>query len=187
MAQEQMGAPCSVYDVAAAWRGRRGSIGDVRLHKLLYYTQAWHFTWHGRPLFDEAIEAWAMGPVVADLWRSQKWLDSVPAGDESRVPSSGWAAIRFVDAEYGALPGYELSRMTHSEHPWLLARELAGVSAGERSDAPIPLEAMKEAYGATDAADQAWFWSDEWQALQSDGVEPHGEVLDEDAFLESLA
>ena len=55
-------------DVAAVVRDLcSSSPGDVKVHKLLYYAQAWHAVWTGEPLFDEEIQAWKMGPVVADL------------------------------------------------------------------------------------------------------------------------
>lgn len=40
----------------------------MKLHRLLYYSQAWHLAWEGKPLFDDEIQAWANGPVVASIY-----------------------------------------------------------------------------------------------------------------------
>ena len=75
-------------DVAAAIRDHCGTdLGDTKLHKLLYYSQAWHCVWTGEPLFSDTIEAWDNGPVVADLWREKKRAkmppDPLPLADAS--------------------------------------------------------------------------------------------------------
>ncbi|WP_334139502.1 Panacea domain-containing protein [Thermovirga lienii] len=43
-----------------------------KLQKLIYYCQAWSLVWDHSPLFDEAIEAWANGPVVRELFEDHK-------------------------------------------------------------------------------------------------------------------
>ena len=40
------------------------TISPLKLQKLLYYCQAWHYTIFNEVLFDERIEAWTHGPVV---------------------------------------------------------------------------------------------------------------------------
>lgn len=37
---------------------------NLRLQKMLYFAQGWALTRLGKPLFEEAIEAWPYGPVV---------------------------------------------------------------------------------------------------------------------------
>jgi uncharacterized phage-associated protein len=40
-------------------------VDNLKLQKLLYYSQAVHLVLNGKlPLFNEAIEAWDYGPVV---------------------------------------------------------------------------------------------------------------------------
>ena len=37
---------------------------NLRLQKMLYFAQGWSLARHGKPLFEEPIEAWQYGPVV---------------------------------------------------------------------------------------------------------------------------
>ena len=51
-----------VFDVAAYILEQKGSMTTMKLQKLVYYSQAWSLVWDEKPLFEEAIEAWANGP-----------------------------------------------------------------------------------------------------------------------------
>ncbi|MDY6802276.1 MAG: DUF4065 domain-containing protein, partial [Cyanobacteriota bacterium] len=53
-----------VMDVAAYILKKLGPLSAMKLHKLLYYSQAWSLVWDEQPLFSERIEAWANGPVI---------------------------------------------------------------------------------------------------------------------------
>ena len=39
---------------------------NMKLNKLLYFAQGYYLKKYGRPLFDNAIEAWEHGPVVPE-------------------------------------------------------------------------------------------------------------------------
>jgi uncharacterized phage-associated protein len=58
--------------VAAELRRRLPGVGVKKLHKLLYYCQGHHLATFDEPLFIESISAWDMGPVVGQLWKSEK-------------------------------------------------------------------------------------------------------------------
>jgi len=62
----------SVFDVAALILSKLGPIPVMKLHKLLYYCQAWSLVWDEEALFKERIEAWANGPVVKALYEIHK-------------------------------------------------------------------------------------------------------------------
>lgn len=57
---------------------KRGHPTQMKLHKLLYYAHGWHLGFTGEPLLDEAIEAWAYGPVVPSIYQELKMLGSAP-------------------------------------------------------------------------------------------------------------
>src|ERR1700730_81854 len=65
---EQRSANVTVHDVAAFIVNRQGEMSAMKLQKLVYYSQAWSLVWDDEPLFDDAIEAWANGPVVRALY-----------------------------------------------------------------------------------------------------------------------
>lgn len=48
-------AACGAADVAAGIRERMSGVGDVKLHKLLFFVQGSHLAWEGTPAFHERI------------------------------------------------------------------------------------------------------------------------------------
>ncbi|MFF8917487.1 Panacea domain-containing protein [Streptomyces sp. NPDC015032] len=77
----------SVFDVAeyilqkhAAAEPDRPAMTAMKLQKLVYYCQAWHFAWEGRALFPEAIQAWASGPVCPELYELHQGHFEIEAG-----------------------------------------------------------------------------------------------------------
>jgi len=153
-------ASVSAFDVVSELEARAPSLPAVKLHKLLYYCQAWHLAWTGQPLFRERIEAWVNGPVVAQVWRGRDDRDRSgpsPAG----LPESGVAVVDYVMSRYGTRTGAQLIGDTHQEAPWLEAR--SGLGPNARSNRVISTEAMRAFFLADPAADQAWFWQAGWR------------------------
>ena len=69
----------TAHDVAAYILREQGPMSPWKLHKLLYYAQAWHLTWEGEPLFHDEIQAWAGGPVVPALYPLHRGIYRVSA------------------------------------------------------------------------------------------------------------
>ena len=65
---QEEGQAVKVFDVAAYIIKQIGVVPATKLHKLVYYSQAWSLVWDELPLFREPIEAWANGPVVRSLY-----------------------------------------------------------------------------------------------------------------------
>jgi uncharacterized phage-associated protein len=115
------------------------NVTNLKLQKLLYYAQGFSLAWDSQPLFPEAIEAWAHGPVVRPLYfRYQSYGSSpIPTPDQFD-PGSISADIQELLEEvyrvYGQYSAWGLRNLTHEEPPW--------------RDTPqnhvIPLEIMKK-------------------------------------------
>lgn len=103
--------------VAAELRRRLPGVGVKKLHKLLYYCQGHHLATFDEPLFNESISAWDMGPVVGQLWRSEK--DHGIATADAVLDEAVLNTVGYVVSRYGALTGNDLERLTHSEDPWI--------------------------------------------------------------------
>ena len=58
------------------------SCDKMKLHKLLYYVQGWSQAWTGRPLFQDAPEAWTYGPVYPKVYAAQN--SNEPGGCDDR-------------------------------------------------------------------------------------------------------
>ena len=134
-----------VHDVAAYILRKLGPMTAMKLQKLTYYAQAWHLVFDGQPLFESRIEAWANGPVVKDLYRTHRGRYSLTADDIPAGAALERSEIETIDAvlrAYAHLDATQLSVLTHSEDPWIAARE--GLRDGERGGAEISTASMLE-------------------------------------------
>ena len=139
----------TAHDVAAYVLQRQGEMTAMKLQKLVYYAQAWSLVWDGRPLFPERIEAWAMGPVVPELYDThrgaymvQKW----PKGNPDALTTQERETVEAVVDFYGNRSPHWLSDLTHQEAPWRDARK--GIAPGMPSNAEITHAALAEYYGS---------------------------------------
>ena len=136
-----------VDDVAAYVIQKHGTMTAMKLHKLLYYSHAWHLVWDEKPLFPERIEAWANGPVaphVYDNHRGQFRINHWRFGNPDCLNVDETETIDIVLEAYADLTAHELSNMTHREAPWRNARY--GKRPGEWSKEQITNSAMAEYY-----------------------------------------
>ena len=130
-------------------------MSTMKLHKLLYYCQAWHLVWTDRPLFESKIEARRDGPVVPEVFelhRGRFMIDSIPVTtDSADIEASERESIDIVFATYGPLAASDLSARTHSEAPWVNAR--IGVESHLRGAHEVTchakFECLDEQYQAT--------------------------------------
>jgi uncharacterized phage-associated protein len=144
-------------DVAAYILQRQGEMSAMKLQKLIYYSQAWHLVWADEPLFEEPIQAWANGPVVAEVFEGHRGRFTVAPpwrrGDPDALEKYQRGTIDAVLGTYGELSGRTLSTLTHDEAPWREARR--GLAPTDRSATPIDLNLMAEFYGALDLDEEA--------------------------------
>jgi uncharacterized phage-associated protein len=129
------------------------TLSPMKLQKLVYYAVGWYAGHTGRPLADEAVEAWQYGPVFPSLYHEFKKYGSSPItakaneygdGDELHevaVPADPHIRkfLENIWASYGKFTGIALSEMTHAPgSPWDLTRQAAN---GVRN-ADIPFDAI---------------------------------------------
>lgn len=100
-------------------------LSNLKLQKLLYYTQGHHLAMYGRPLFRDKIQAWSHGPVVPDVYHEFKGfrsgtitLDDDDPFDWDDVDSEITQFLIKVWNTYGGIAAWKLRNMTHAEPPW---------------------------------------------------------------------
>ena len=97
-------------------------VDNLKLQKLLYYSQAVHLVLHNKePLFKEDIEAWDYGPVVPPVYQRYKeygFENIPPTDDESALDFKEMQAVDMALACFGVLSGPALINQTHGEPPW---------------------------------------------------------------------
>ncbi|GAB2841398.1 Panacea domain-containing protein [Ferruginibacter profundus] len=133
--------------------GEKGdTISPLKLQKLVYYAQAWHYTIFDTPLFDEKIEAWVNGPVVPSLYKRfvathtkhsiidvENMALSVPEFEPNTK-----VLLDEIYRIYGERSASYLENLTHSEQPWIKARGILPPFASCKDE--ITLASMKEYY-----------------------------------------
>jgi len=127
------------------------TLSHLKLQKLVYYAQAWHYTIHGEALFEEPIQAWKRGPVVRSLY--DRFSSVLPYNsilpiyqqlDLVEFPEKTEALLDDIKHIYGEHSGAYLEDLTHQEDPWIIAR--AGLPNYANCENEITLASMKEYY-----------------------------------------
>jgi len=127
-------------------------ITNLKLQKLVYYTQAWHLGVFGIPIFEEDFQAWVHGPVMPDLYHTYKHFSYNPISEEKpsaaelfdKFVSEVQTVLNDVTEEYFGRTAYELEQLTHAEDPWIDAR--GQLSADSNSSSIIDKDKMKTYY-----------------------------------------
>ncbi|MBI9096056.1 MAG: DUF4065 domain-containing protein [Sphaerochaeta sp.] len=115
--------PIRAMDVARYITGMM-SVDNLKLQKLLYYSQAVHLIRFDERLFADAIEAWRYGPVVRDVYNHYKkyGFEQIPnSSAEEEAPNLCLEQLESVDlvlGYYGEMSAIRLVNETHSEKPW---------------------------------------------------------------------
>lgn len=98
---------------------------NMKINKLLYYSQGHCYERLGRPLFNDSIEAWVNGPVVNGVYQNLKQYDKcvIPStiGDFDLTKFSDDESELLLDIarEYGKYSAGTLRNMTHIQGgPW---------------------------------------------------------------------
>jgi uncharacterized phage-associated protein len=137
----------NVDDVAAAVLEHTGPVTSMKLQKLIYYGQAWHLVRTDSPLFEDRIEAWPQGPVVPSVYakhRRRYMVSSWSAGNAKLLDVAERETLSWVLDKYSHLSAESLSKLTHIEPPWRIARGLS--APNEKSSEEIGKLMLKYYY-----------------------------------------
>lgn len=115
-------------------------IDEMKLQKLLYFSQRETFAILNQPLFNEIFEGWKYGPVSREV-RTVFTEDGINAQTED-IKSESKYIINNIIQEYGALASWKLSALTHKETSWLNSRK--GLKKEENGNVEIKMEDIRE-------------------------------------------
>ena len=115
-------------------------IDEMKLQKLLYFSQRETFAILNQPLFNEVFEGWKYGPVSREI-RTVFTEDGINAQTED-IKSESKYIINNIIHEYGALASWKLSALTHKETSWLNSRK--GLKKEENGNVKIKMEDIRE-------------------------------------------
>ena len=117
-------------------------ITHLKLQKMLYFAQATHLAIFDRPLFEDEIQAWSLGPVVPSVYRVFKDSENQPI-DPNAGECNNPEVEKFLNVIwqlFGKYSASELVDMTHRHKPWL------SVYKEDVQNIPISQEAIKAYY-----------------------------------------
>lgn len=128
------------------------SINHLKLQKLIYYVDAWHYAILEQPLIRDEFEAWMHGPVVRRVWDFYKGESCLynditvadPLDIGTIVNEEQVEVINDILDEYGNKTAYHLECLTHSEKPWKVAR--TGYDSSDKCTEIIPKGLMRDYY-----------------------------------------
>ena len=126
--------------------GIEAQMTNMKVQKLLYYSQSLYLALYNQPLYDEEIQAWRYGPVcpVADRFYNEFEAQQLPIPSQEsllQIPQQEKNLLEEIWGYFGSYHAYFLSDMTHLEFPWKKARK--GLPPNASSTEPILLEDMK--------------------------------------------
>ena len=116
-------------------------IDEMKLHKLLYFTQRECIAQTEKPMFDATFYAWMYGPVLPEIRTlyKQDLLHELPT-EESVKKYLPIFDVIFKDL--ASTKSVMLSAISHGEMSWKKAR--AGYRKYDESNVPMKLEDMYE-------------------------------------------
>ncbi len=112
------------------------TIDELKLHKLLYFSQREHIAITGEPMFLDDFEGWKHGPVN----RTVRFLftpDGLNYVCENISTESAYI-VRNVIEEYGYIESWKLSEISHNETSWKNSRK--GLAKDDIGDKPLKME-----------------------------------------------
>ena len=128
------------------------TLNNKKLQKLVYYAQAWYFTFNNKKLFEEKIEAWVHGPAIMSLFQEYKifgfnFIDKKVDQNNINKINEDDNLKKFLDEVWNVYGKYDsayLELLTHQEYPWIKARQ--GLDDVKISNNEISVESMREYY-----------------------------------------
>ena len=118
----------------------RAEMDEMKMHKLMYFSQRENLLRHGEVLFDGTFYGWKYGPVLKEV-RSEYRNGNLFSEVVGSVSESAKEVLEYVVEKYGALSSWKLSSLSHREFSWKSARR--GLDASQNGNNPLSLTAMK--------------------------------------------
>jgi uncharacterized phage-associated protein len=145
-------------ELAAYILAKLGSMNHLKIHKLIYYIEAYHLAYFNQSIINDNFKAWVHGPVVVKVWHELKekaniydgviikdqFIKSIIKNIKSLLTYEQLEFINEILSEFNKRSPYELECLTHSETPWIEAR--VGLAPNMPSSNIISKDLMKKYY-----------------------------------------
>ncbi len=116
-------------------------LDEMKLHKLLYFSQRESYAITGEPLFADDFFGWKYGPVCKTVRYSYSRRGMVDDSIRPISPDSAYI-VNNVLAQYGGYESWKLSELSHREVSWQNARR--GIAKGQNGDIKISPDDIRQ-------------------------------------------
>ena len=113
---------------------------EMKMHKLMYFSQRESLMYNDEPLFDGKFYAWKYGPVLKEV-RSAYKSNAFERNVFTTLSESSFNLLQSVMQRYGSLSSWKLSSLSHEEFSWKKARK--GLESSDDGDVEVLLDAMR--------------------------------------------
>lgn len=113
---------------------------QMKMHKLMYFTQRESLMYRKEVLFEEDFLGWKYGPVLASV-RREYMTNSLFSAVSATVSEEAKRLVDSVLERYGAVSSWKLSSLSHNEFSWKCARK--GLGASDNGNVKLSVSAMK--------------------------------------------
>ena len=144
----EIATPNNVSDYLISFAHSTGDvITNLKLQKLLFYSQAWYLALKDDYIFEEDFQAWVHGPVLVSQYQRFRHYSYHPISEDITEPDIPQELINHLNEimdVFGGEGAYTLERLVHQESPWIESRD--NLDQTEPSTNIISKEKMKTFY-----------------------------------------
>lgn len=153
----------AAYTIRAYKEIANENLDEMKLHKLLYFTQRESFAILNQPAFDGEFEGWKYGPVSRDVRNA--YCEGEIFVSTKDISDSVKYIVNNIVLEYGSLASWKLSQITHRDSSWINSRK--GLSSNENGSVPLKLEDIAADSLKVRPYDHVWdMYYDEFDSLE---------------------
>ncbi len=126
---------------------------QMRMHKLMYFTQRESLMYNKEVLFKEPFLGWRYGPVLYSV-RREYMTGNLFTGVPDDVSDDTRHLADQVLKRYGSFSAWKLSSLSHRELSWKRARK--GLEACDNGNVELELSVMK-VDAVKELAERRWY------------------------------
>ena len=129
---EIAGAINTLYGKIYAYSSEENDMTEMKMHKLLYFSQKKHYNNFGEWLFNEDLEGWVHDPVSRTV---RTYFGILPEVNADDLTLEEEYTIREVLHDYGKYSAIYLRELSHQDEAYKTSRK--GLSPKERGEEVI--------------------------------------------------
>lgn len=116
------------------------NMDEMKMHKMMYFSQRESLMITDNPLFGDLFEAWKFGPVLRSV-RNEYKRDQMFESVSETLTAREQELVSSVFERYDSFDAWDLSSLSHEEFSWKQARE--GLAPNENGSKKLSLQAMR--------------------------------------------